>query len=139
MKATLFKWKLAIVNVRLLVFDLLLILFRVALWPNCWERAVPLAFHLTVLTVFVLLLFFFFFFFFFFCVCVRVFFFFFFFSAVLFVRVPFPFGVLDTMWNSIVSVPDHRIFIYLASRIVFKCLRHIKAPGSRSAYRPRKG
>ena len=33
----------------LLVFDLLIILFRIALWAVvaiCWERAVPLAFHL---------------------------------------------------------------------------------------------
>ena len=31
------------------------------------------------------------------------------FYAVLIVRVPFLFGVLDRMWNSIVSVPDHCI------------------------------
>ena len=29
------------------------------------------------------------------------------FSAVLVVRVPFPFGVWGRLWNSIVSVPDH--------------------------------
>ena len=28
------------------------------------------------------------------------------------VRVPFPFGVWDRVWNSIVSVPDHCLFIY---------------------------
>ena len=49
----------------------------------CWERAVPLAFHLC---------------------CVN-------FSAVLVVRVPFPFGVWGRMWNSIVSVPDHCLFL----------------------------
>ena len=49
-----------------------------------WERAVPLAFHL-------------------FC---------FDFSAVLVVRVPFPFGVWGRMWNSILAVPDHCLFIY---------------------------
>ena len=51
----------------------------------CWERAVPLDFHLCC----------------------------FYFSAVLVVRVPFPFGVWDRVWNLIVSVPDHSIFIYL--------------------------
>ena len=34
------------------------------------------------------------------------------FSAVLIVAVPFPFGVQGRMWNSIVSVPDHCLFIY---------------------------
>ena len=34
------------------------------------------------------------------------------FSAVLVVGVPFPRGVWDRMWNSIVSVPDHCRFIY---------------------------
>ena len=47
----------------------------------CWERAVPLAFHLCCFN----------------------------FSAALFVGVPFPF---DSMWNSIVSVPDRCLFIY---------------------------
>ena len=45
----------------------------------CWERAVPLAFHLCC----------------FYC------------SDVLVVRVPFPFGVLGRVLNSLVSVPDH--------------------------------
>ena len=49
----------------------------------CWDRAVPLAFHLCS----------------------------FYFSAVLIVGVQFPFGVLDRMWSSIVSVPDHCLFI----------------------------
>ena len=49
----------------------------------CWERAVPLAFHLCC----------------------------FYFSAVLIVGVPFPFGVKGRMWNSIVLVPDHCLFI----------------------------
>ena len=51
----------------------------------CWERAVPLAFHLCC----------------------------FYFSAVLVVRVSFSFGVWGRMWNSIVSVADHCLFIYL--------------------------
>ena len=46
-----------------------------------WERVVPLAFHLCC----------------------------FYFSAVLIVSVPFRFGVLGSMWNSIVAVPDHCI------------------------------
>ena len=50
-----------------------------------WEGAVPLAFH--------------------FC-C-------FYFSAVIIISVPFPFGVWGRMWNSIVSVPDHCLFMYL--------------------------
>ena len=49
----------------------------------CWERAVPLAFYL----------------------CCS------YFSAVLVVRVPFPFGVWGRVWNSIVPVPDHCLFI----------------------------
>ena len=34
------------------------------------------------------------------------------FLAILIVGVLFPFGVLGRMWNSIVSVPDHCLFIY---------------------------
>ena len=34
------------------------------------------------------------------------------FYAVLSVCVPFPFGVWGRMWNLIVSVPDHCLFIY---------------------------
>ena len=49
-----------------------------------WEKAVPLVFHLCC----------------------------FYFSAVLIVGVPFPFGVYGRMLNSIVSVPDHCLFIY---------------------------
>ena len=52
----------------------------------CWDRAVLLAFSLVL---------------------------FFIFRAVLVVRVPFPFGVWGRMWNSIVSVPDHCLCIYL--------------------------
>ena len=52
----------------------------------CWERAVPLAFHLGCFN----------------------------FSAVLIVRVPFPFGVWGRMWNWIVSVPDHCLLFYFA-------------------------
>ena len=50
----------------------------------CWERAVPLAFHLCC----------------------------FYFCAVFVVRVPFPFDVWGRVWNSIVSVPDHCLFIF---------------------------
>ena len=52
----------------------------------CWERAVPLAFHLCS----------------------------FYFSAVLIVSVPFSFGVKGRMWNSILSIPDHCLFTYFA-------------------------
>ena len=61
-----------------------------ALWPSA-GRAVPLAFHLCH----------------------------FYFSAVLVVRVPFPFGVWGRVWNSIVSVPDHCLFIYFGSMTMF--------------------
>ena len=50
----------------------------------CWERAFHVAFHLCCFN----------------------------FSDVLVVRVHLPFGVWDRMWNSIVSIPDHCIFIY---------------------------
>ena len=33
-------------------------------------------------------------------------------------RVPFPFGVLDNMWHSIVSVPDRCLFILFAAQLV---------------------
>ena len=49
----------------------------------CWERAVPLAFHLCC----------------------------FYFGAVLIVGVPFLFGVQGRMQNLIVLVPDHCLFI----------------------------
>ena len=52
----------------------------------CWERAVPLAFHLCCFN----------------------------FNAVLVVHVPFPFDVWGRMWNLIISVPDHCFFIYFA-------------------------
>ena len=48
-----------------------------------WERAIPLAFLLCCFNC----------------------------SAILVVRVPFPFGVWGRMWNSVVSVPDHCLFI----------------------------
>ena len=35
------------------------------------------------------------------------------FQAVLIVCFPFPFGVWGRMWNLIVSVPDHCLFIYM--------------------------
>ena len=70
----------------LLVFDLLFILFRIALWPSAGKELSLLLFTCVV----------------------------FIFSAVLVVRVPFIFGVWDRVWNSIVSVPDHCLFIYFA-------------------------
>ena len=62
----------------------------------CSEIAVPLAFH--------------------FC-C-------FYFSAILVIRVPFPFGVWGRVSNSVVSVPDHCLFYLLLdlTRIAFKKL-----------------
>ena len=50
----------------------------------CWERAVPLAFHLH----------------------------YFYYNAILIVGVPFPFGVKGRIWNSIVSVPNHCLLAY---------------------------
>ena len=43
----------------------------------------------------------------------------FYFSAVLNVGVPFPFGVCGMMWNSIVSIPDHCLFISFVNNILF--------------------
>ena len=57
----------------------------------CWEIVVLLAFHLCC----------------------------FYFSAVLVVRVPFPFGVRGRVCNSIVSVPDQCLFIYLVQFIFY--------------------
>ena len=57
----------------------------------CWERAVPLAFH---------------------SYC-------FYFSAVLIVGVPFPFGVWGGVWNSVVSVPDHCLFINFVWHFIY--------------------
>ena len=53
----------------------------------CWERAVPLVFHLCCFN----------------------------FSAVLVVCVPFPLDVWGRMWILVVSVPDHCLFIYFPS------------------------
>ena len=71
-------------NYFLLVFDLLFILCRAVLWPSAGKEVSPWLFTCVV----------------------------FIFSAVLVVRVPFPFGVWGRMWNSIVPVPDHCRFIY---------------------------
>ena len=66
----------------------------------CWERAVPLAFHLCC----------------------------FYFSVVLIVGFPFPFDVefdcigSRLMWNSIVTVPDHCLFIYF-TQFWNKCIK----------------
>ena len=56
----------------------------------CWERADPLAFHLC---------------------CFK-------FSAVLVVRVPSPFGVWGSMWNSIVLVPYHCLHVRLSYSLI---------------------
>ena len=45
------------------------------------------------------------------------------FSAVLVVRLTFPFGVWGRMWNSTVSVPDHCRFIYFS--YVCKCIHSV--------------
>ena len=58
---------------------------------TCLERAVPLAFHLC---------------------CFK-------FSAALVVPIPFSFGVWGRMWNSIVSVPDLCLFIYIPLMLDF--------------------
>ena len=55
----------------------------------CWERAVPLAF---TCTVFILV-------------------------SSFFVGVPFAFGIYGRTWNSIVSVPDHCLFIYFEKSV----------------------
>ena len=68
----------------LLVVNLLFTLFRIALWPSAGKELSTWLFTCVVL-----------------------------FSAVLVVCVPFPFGVWDRVWNPIVSVPDHSIFICL--------------------------
>ena len=70
----------------LLIFDLLFILFRIALWPYAGKEQSLWLF-----------------------ICFNL-------SAVLVVRAPFPFGVWGRMWHSIVLVPDHSLFIYLAAR-----------------------
>ena len=67
----------------LFVFDLLFNLFKIALWPSAGKVLSPWLFTCVV----------------------------FIFSAVLVVRVPFPFDVWGRVWNSIVSVPDHYLFI----------------------------
>ena len=72
----------------LFVCGLLFVLFRTARWPSTGKKAFPFGFLLCCLTLCRLNQFFFFF-------CV-----------------PFPFGVWGRMWNSIVSVPDHCLFIY---------------------------
>ena len=74
----------------LFVFDILVNLFSGHMLGKtfvaiCWGRAVPLPFHLCS----------------------------FYLSAVLIIGVPFPFGVYGRIWNSVVSVPEHCLFIYL--------------------------
>ena len=88
-----------IVNVRTLsvVFDLF-ILFRIALWPSARKKLSPWLFTCAV----------------------------FIFSAVLAIRISFPFGVLGRVLNSIVTVPDNCIFIYFSSAGQVYCPQKIK-------------
>ena len=60
----------------------------------CWERAVPLAFHLCR----------------------------FYSSVVLVIRAPFPFGVWGCVWNSTISVPDHCPFTYFQYVLFYLCV-----------------
>ena len=60
-----------------------------ALWPFAGKELSPLAFYLCC----------------------------FYFSAVLVVRVPFPFVVWDRVWNSIVSVLDHCLLMYFGNSL----------------------
>ena len=46
-------------------------------------------------------------------------------NAVLAVLVPLPFGVWGGMWNSIVSVPDHCLFVYFSQSIQAQCRRRL--------------
>ena len=74
--------------VRLLfVFDLLFSLFRIALWPSVVQGLFPWLFTCAV--------------------------FFFYFNVVLIVGIPFQFGVKGMMRNSIVSIPDHCLSIFV--------------------------
>ena len=41
-------------------------------------------------------------------------------------NVPFPFGVWGRMWNSIVSVPDHCLFVYFSFRIMHGSKHDVK-------------
>ena len=79
-------WFILIVNVRPLSvgLDLFFILIRIILWLSAGKELSPWLFTCVV----------------------------FIFSAVLVVCVPFLFGIWDRVWNSIVSVPDHCLFIY---------------------------
>ena len=52
----------------------------------------------------------------------------FYFSTALTVGGPFPFGVEDRMWNSIVPVPDHCLFIYFNAILLTKQNVHIYGP-----------
>ena len=69
----------------LLVFDLLIILFRIALWPSVGKE---LSLWLFICVVLILV------------------------PSKLYVSL-FPFGVCGRMWNSIVSVSDHCLFYLL--------------------------
>ena len=84
-KAVLLFWFILIVNVRSLSVDLMFSLFRIALWSSAGKELPLWLFHLCCFN----------------------------FSAVLVVRVPFPFGVWGRMWNSIVSVIQHCLFYLL--------------------------
>ena len=80
----------------LLVFGLLFILLRIDLWPCVGKEMSSWLFT---------------------CVVVI-------FTAVLAVSVPFPFGIWNRVWNSIVSVPDHCFFFYLLRHMGMFIARH---------------
>ena len=44
--------------------------------------------------------------------------------AVLIVRIPFLYGVWVRMWNSIISVPGHCLFIYFSSIACYELEMH---------------
>ena len=66
----------------LFVVDILFFLFRIACWSSAGKELSPSLSASAVL-----------------------------FHGVLTVCIPFPFGVRERMWNSVVSVPDHCLFI----------------------------
>ena len=76
---------------------LLIILCRIALWPPAGKQLSPWLFICVVF------------------IC----------STVLVVRVRFPFGVWGSVCNSIVSVPDHCLFIYFEAISGYMSLRHL--------------
>ena len=58
-------------------------------------------------------------------------------NAVLVVLVPFPFGVLGGMWNSILSAPDHCLFVYFSQSTQAQCRRRLLKNGPAMGRRKR--